>query len=67
MHVLLEQSGALNRDFLPINKGGHIFWPLNFEVDGKIILMEGKPSTRVSEIIEQILPDDLRRFIPRAF
>ena len=65
--VLLEQSGALNRDFLPINKGGHIFWPLNFEVDGEIILMEGKPSTRVSRDYRANLPDDLRDITPRAF
>ena len=65
--LLLEQIGALNTDFLPINKEGHIFWPLNFEVEGEVIPMEGKPSTKVSRDYRLNLPDDLRVIAPRAF
>ncbi len=65
--VFLEQIGALNTDFLPINIEGHIFWPLNFEVEGELILMEGKPSTKVSRDYRANLPDVLRVLAPRAF
>lgn len=65
--LLLEQIGALNTDFLPINKEGYIFWPLNFEIEGEIISMEGKRSTKVSRDYRAYLPDDIRVIAPRAF
>ena len=65
--LLLEKLGALNIDFLPINKEGYIFWPLNFEVEGEVVSMEGKPSTKVSRDYRANLPDYLRVVAPRAF
>jgi tRNA (guanine37-N1)-methyltransferase len=65
--IFLEESNALNESFLPIKEEGYILWPLNFEVEGEIILCEGKKSTRVSRDYRLRLPKKIQNLAPRAF
>lgn len=65
--IFLEESKALNDSFLPIKEKEHILWPLNFEVEGEIVLCEGKKSTRVSRDYRLRLPKKIQSIAPRAF
>ncbi len=65
--IFLKESNALNESFLPIKEEEHILWPLNFEVDGEIILCEGKKSTRESRDYRLRLPVKIQSIVPRAF
>ena len=57
----------MNESFLPIKEEGHILWPLNFEVEGEIIVCEGKKSTRESRDYRLRLPAKIQSIAPRAF
>jgi len=65
--IFLEESKALNDSFLPIKEKEHILWPLNFEVEGEIVLCEGKKSTRLSRDYRLRLPKKIQSIAPRAF
>ena len=65
--AFLEKCKALNDGFLPIKKNGYVLWPLNFEVEGKIIECIGLPSKRVSRDYRLKLPSKIREIAPRAF
>ena len=38
--AFLEDCKALNEGFLPIKQDGYVLWPLNFEVEGEIIVFK---------------------------
>ena len=65
--VFLEDCKALNDGFLPIKKDGFVLWPLNFEVEGEIIVCTGLQSKRVSRDYRLKLPSKIRKIVPRAF
>lgn len=65
--VFLEKANALHDSFKPISEDGFIFWPLNYEVDGNIVLREPVKVTRVSRDYRKLLPDKIRSLAPRAF
>ncbi len=63
----LDSIGALNTDFLPSKENGSILWPLNFDVEGELVELEGIPATKVSRDYRRKLPKKLRDITPRAF
>ena len=63
----LDSIGALNTDFLPFKKNGSILWPLNFDVEGELVEMEGVPVTNRSRDYRRKLPKEIQDVAPRAF
>ena len=63
----LDSIGALNTDFLPFKENGSILWPLNFDVEGELIEMEGIPATKESRDYRRKLPEEIQGISPRAF
>ena len=62
----LDSIGALNTDFLPFKKNGSILWPLNFDVEGELVEMEGVPITKRSRDYRRKLPKEIQDVAPRA-
>ena len=63
----LDSIGALNTDFLPFKEHGSILWPLNFDVEGELVEMDGIPVTKESRDYRIKLPEEIRDVAPRAF
>ena len=66
----LREEGYLNSDFLPINEGKFILWPLNQDTipfEGSIVKCKGVGHNKKSRDYRLNLTDNIRNLAPRSF
>ena len=66
----LRKEGYLNSDFLPINEGKFILWPLNQDTipfEGSIVKCKGVGHNKKSRDYRLNLTDNIRNLAPRSF
>ena len=66
----LRKEGYLNSDFLPINEGKFILWPLNQDTipfEGSIVKCKGVGHIKQSRDYRLNLTDNIRSLAPRSF